>query len=52
MSRDNALREDFGGLHSHVNRGFAEMRGNFDVAAGVRQRIVELIESLIDQQNR
>ena len=55
----NALRQDFVDLRSHVDRGFeqvdsgfAEMRGRFDAAAAGQQRIVELIESLIDQQDR
>ena len=62
----NALREDFTdlrrdftdlrtrvetGLH-RVDRGFAEMRGKLDATATGQQRIVELIESLIDQRDR
>ena len=35
-----------------VDGGFAEMRGRLDATAAGQQRIVELIESLIDQQNR
>ncbi len=55
----NALRQDFVDLRSHVDRrfeqvdrGFAEMRGRLDANAAGQQRIVELIESLIDQQDR
>jgi hypothetical protein len=62
----NALRKDFVDLRSHVDRrfeqvdrgfgqvdrGFAEMRGKLDATAAGQQRIVELIESLIDQQSR
>lgn len=55
----NALRQDFVDLRSHVDqrfgqvdRGFAEMRGKLDAAAAGQQRIVELIESLIDQRDR
>lgn len=62
----NALRQDFVDLRSHVDqrfeqidrgfeqvdRGFAEMRGKLDASAAGQQRIVELIESLIDQQDR
>lgn len=33
-----------------VDRGFIEMRGKFDAAAAGQQRIVELIESLLDQR--
>lgn len=48
----SGLREDFSGLRDHVDRGFIEMRGKFDATAAGQQRIVELIESLIDQQDR
>lgn len=63
----NALRQDFvdrgqdfvGLREEHVDRrfeqvdrGFAEMRRNFDGTAAGQQRIVEFIESLIDQQKR
>jgi hypothetical protein len=55
----NALRQDFVDLRSHVDqrfeqvdRGFAEMRGKLDATAAGQQRIVELIESLIDPQDR
>lgn len=62
----NALRQDFVDLRGHVDRrfeqvdrgfeqvdrGFAEMRGKLDAAAAGQQRIVELIASLIDQQDR
>ena len=62
----NALRQDFVDLRSHVDRrfkqvdrgfeqvdrGFAEMRGRLDATAAGQRRIVELIESLIDQNNR
>ncbi len=55
----NALRQDFVDMRSHVDRrfeqfdrGFAEIRGTLDATAAGQQRIVELIESLIDQQHR
>ena len=48
----NALREDFVDLRQDVARGFVEMRGKLDATAAGQQRIAELIESLIDQQNR
>ena len=62
----NALRQDFVDLRGHVDRrfeqvdrgfeqvdrGFAEMRGKLDATAAGQQRIVELIQSLIDQQSR
>ena len=46
------LREDFSSLREEVGRGFVEMRGKLDATAAGQQRIVELIESLIDQQDR
>jgi len=46
------LRKDFSGLREDVGRGFTQMRGALDATAAGQQRIVELIESLIDQQNR
>lgn len=55
----NALRQDFVDLRAHVDsrfeqvdHGFIEMRGKLDATAAGQQRIVELIESLIDQQSR
>ena len=44
------LRQDFSDLRDDVGRGFVEMRGKLDDAG--QQRIAELIESLIDQQDR
>lgn len=46
------LRQDFSSLRDHVDRGFMEMRGRFDTTAAGQQRIVNLIESVIDQQDR
>jgi len=48
----HVLREDFGDLRSHVDRGFAEMRGPLDPTASGRQHIADLIQRLIDEQNR
>ncbi len=55
----NALREDFvdlrqdlSDLRDDVGRGFVEMRGKLDATTAGQQRIAELIESLIDQQDR
>lgn len=55
----NALRQDFVDLRSHVDRGFeqvdhgfAEIRGRLDATAAGQQRIVGLIESLIDRDHR
>ena len=33
-------------LRSHVDNGFAEMRGTFDAAAAGQQRIIGLLEGL------
>lgn len=53
------LRQDFGDLRAHVdrgfeqvNRGFTEMRGRLDATAAGQQQLADLIQSLIDQQNR
>lgn len=49
------LREDVGGLQgdfSDLGRGFTEMRRKVDATAAGQQRVVTLIESLIDQQSR
>lgn len=48
----SGLRKEFGDLREDVGRGFIEMRGKLDATATGQQRIVELIESLIDQQGR
>lgn len=46
----NALRDDFGDLRSHVDRGFAEMRGKLDATASGQQYIADLIQVLIDDK--
>lgn len=46
------LRQDFSDFQDDVGRGFAEMRGRLDATAAGQQRIFDLIESLIDQENR
>lgn len=55
----NALRQDFVDFRAQVDRrfeqvdrGFMEMRGKLDATATGQQRIVELLESLINQQGR
>lgn len=47
----NALREDFDDLRTHVDQGFAEMRGKLDATAGGQQHIAGLIQRLIDDQD-
>ena len=48
----NALRDDFGDLRNHVDRGFSEMRGKFDATAAGQQHIANLIQRLIEDQDR
>ena len=48
----NDLRKDVNDGWDHVDRGFGEIRGKLDATAAGQHRIVELIESLIDQQDR
>lgn len=48
----NTLRGDFGDLRTHVDRGFTEMRGKLDATASGQQHIVDLIQRLIDDQDR
>ncbi len=48
----NALREDFGDLRTHVDRGFTEMRGKLDATASGQRHIADLIQRLIDDQDR
>ncbi len=52
----NAMREDLTDLRSHVDnrfaavdRGFAEMRGKLDASAAGQQRIVDLLNQLIER---
>lgn len=46
------LRQDFSRLEDHIDRGFIEMRGKFDGTAAGQQQIIDLIQSLIDGQDR
>jgi len=48
----NALREDFGDLRNNVDRGFSEMGGKFDATAAGQQHIANLIQRLIEDQDR
>ncbi len=48
----DALVEGFVDLRTHVDRGFAEIRGTLDATAGGQQHIADLIQRLIDVQNR
>ena len=44
------LRQDFVGLRTHVDNGFTEMRGKFDVMAAGQQQIVGLLHTIITDQ--
>jgi hypothetical protein len=46
----NALRQDFVDLRTHVDDGFTEMRGKFDVMAAGQQQIVGLLQTIITDQ--
>src|SRR3954451_11038864 len=46
----NALRQDFVDMRTHVDNGFTEMRGKFDVMAAGRDQIVELLQTIITDQ--
>jgi predicted nucleic acid-binding Zn-ribbon protein len=45
------LRTDLTDLRGHVDGGFAEMRGRLDGAAAGQERIVGLLNTLIEQRN-
>lgn len=44
------LRQDFVDLRTHVDNGFTEMRGKFDVMAAGQQQIVDLLQTMITDQ--
>ncbi|HEX2283987.1 MAG TPA: hypothetical protein VHI10_04005 [Mycobacterium sp.] len=46
----NALRQDFVDLRTHVDNGFTEVRGKFDVMAAGQQQIVDLLQTIITDQ--
>ena len=46
------LRQDFVDLRTHVDNGFTEMRGKFDVMAAGQQQIVGLLQTIITDQGR
>jgi len=52
MASFNALREDFGDLRTHVDQGFAGMRSKLDATASGQQTIADLIQRLINNQDR
>jgi uncharacterized protein YceH (UPF0502 family) len=46
------LRQDFVDLRAHVDDGFVEMRGKFDVMAAGQHQIVDLLQTIITDQGR
>lgn len=46
----NALRQDFVDVRTHVDTGFTEMRGKFDVMAAGQQKIVDLLRAIATDQ--
>ena len=46
----NALRQDFVDIRTHIDNGFTEMRGKFDVMAAGQDQIVELLHTIITDQ--
>ncbi|ORA81796.1 hypothetical protein K3U93_10520 [Mycobacterium malmoense] len=46
------LRQDFGDLRDHVDQGFTEMRGKFDATAAGQQQIVDLLQTIITDEER
>ena len=46
----HALRQDFVDLRAHVDKGFTEMRGKFDVMAAGQHQIVDLLHTIIIAQ--
>ncbi|BBY80142.1 hypothetical protein H7I53_00265 [Mycolicibacterium pulveris] len=42
----NAMRQDFVDLRTHVDNGFMEIRGKFDVMAAGQQQIVDLLQRI------
>jgi hypothetical protein len=44
------LRQDFVDLRTHVDNGFIEMRGKFEVMAAGQHRVVDLLQTIITDQ--
>jgi phage-related protein len=45
------LRQEMNGKFDQVDRGFMEMRGKLDATAAGQQQIVNMLTTLIDQQD-
>ena len=48
----NAMREDLADLRSHVDSGFAEIRGKLDAAAAGQEQIARMLSVLIAKEDR
>ncbi|MDA4110260.1 hypothetical protein [Mycolicibacterium holsaticum] len=48
----NAHGRDFVDLRTHVDNGFVEIRGKFDLMAVGQQQIVDLLQSIITDEGR
>ena len=48
----NALREDLVDLRAEMRSGFDEMRSKFDLTATGQQQIVDILQTLIDREDR
>jgi hypothetical protein len=47
----NAMREDLADLRSHVDSGFAEIRGKLDAAAAGQEQIAGMLSVLIARED-
>ena len=47
----NATREDFVDLRGYIDRGFAEMRGKFDMTAAGLQHLADMLTTLIERRD-
>ncbi len=48
----NAVREDLTDLRTKVDTGFTEMRGRLDATAAGQQQIVDLLTTMINQDDQ
>ncbi len=48
----NAMREDLTDLRTKVDTGFTEMRGRLDATAAGQQQIVDLLTTMINQDDQ
>lgn len=47
----NAMREDLADLRSHVDEGFAGVRGKLDAAAAGQEQIARMLSTLIARED-